>query len=46
MEKKYTLEEIISMFEKKISNKNFIDSVHKVKMMTTIEMLRKLKLEL
>ena len=46
MEKKYTLEEIILMFEKKISNKNFIDSVHKIKMMTTIEMLRKLKLEL
>tara|TARA_B100000242_G_C42864862_1_gene401421 strand:- start:298 stop:438 length:141 start_codon:yes stop_codon:yes gene_type:complete len=45
MEKKYTLEEVILMFEKKISNKNFIDSVHKIKMMTTIEMLRKLKLE-
>ena len=46
MEKKYTLEEVVLMFEKKISNKNFIDSVHKIKMMTTIEMLRKLKLEL
>ena len=46
MEKKYTLEEVILMFEKKISNKNFIDSVHKIKMMTTIEMLRKLKLEI
>ena len=46
MEKKYTLEEVILMFEKKISNKNFIDSVHKIKMITTIEMLRKLKLEL
>ena len=46
MEKRYTLEEVILMFEKKISNKNFIDSVHKIKMMTTIEMLRKLKLEL
>ena len=46
MEKKYTLEEVILMFEKKISNKNFIDSVHKIKMMTTIEMLRKLKMEL
>ena len=46
MEKKYTLEEVILMFEKKISNKNFIDSVHKIKMMTTIEMLNKLKLEL
>ena len=46
MEKKYTLEEVILMFEKKISNKNFIDSVHKIKMMTTIEMLRKLNLEL
>lgn len=45
MEKKFTLEEVILMFEKKISNKNFIDSVHKIKMMTTIEMLRKLKLE-
>ena len=45
MEKKYNLEEVILMFEKKISNKNFIDSVHKIKMMTTIEMLRKLKLE-
>ena len=46
MEKKYTLEEVILMFEKKISNKNFIDSVHKIKMMTTVEMLRKLKLDL
>ncbi len=46
MEKKYTLNEVILMFEKKISNKNFIDSVHKIKMMTTIEMLRKLNLEL
>ena len=46
MEKKYTLEEVILMFEKKISNNNFIDSVHKIKMMTTIEMLRKLKLEI
>ncbi len=46
MEKKYTLNEVILMFEKKISNKNFIDSVHKIKIMTTIEMLRKLKLEL
>ncbi len=46
MEKKYTLDEIILMFEKKISNKNFIDSVHKIKMMTTVEMLRKLKLDL
>ena len=46
MGKKYTLEEVILMFEKKISNKNFIDSVHKIKMMTTIEMLRKLELEL
>ena len=36
MEKKYTLEEVILMFEKKISNKNFIDSVHKIKMMTTV----------
>ncbi len=46
MKKKYTLEEVILIFEKKISNKNFIDSVHKIKMMTTIEMLRGLKLEL
>jgi len=46
MEKKYTLEEVILMFEKKISNKNFIDSVHKIKMMTTIEILRELKLKL
>ena len=46
MEKKFTLEEVILMFEKKISNNNFIDSVHKIKMMTTIEMLRKLKLEI
>ena len=46
MEKKYTIEEVILMFEKKISNKNFIDSVHKIKMMTTVEMLKKLKLEL
>ena len=46
MEKKYTLEEVILMFEKKISNKNFIDSVHKIKMMTTVEMIKKLKLEL
>ena len=46
MEKKYTLNEVILMFEKKISNKNFIDSVHKIKMMTTIEMLRKLNLEI
>ena len=46
MEKKYTLEEVILMFEKKISKNNFIDSVHKIKMMTTIEMLRKLNLEL
>ena len=46
MEKKYTLGEVILMFEKKISKKNFIDSVHKIKIMTTIEMLRKLKLEL
>ena len=36
MEKKYTLEEVILMFEKKISNKNFIDSVHKIKMMTEL----------
>ena len=46
MEKKYTIKEIILMFEKTISNKNFIDSVHKIKMMTTIEMLRKLNLEI
>ena len=46
MEKKYTLEEVILMFEQKILKKNFIDSVHKIKMMTTIEMLKKLKLEL
>ncbi len=46
MEKKYTLDEVILMFENKISNKNFIDSVHKIKMMTTVEMLRKLKLDL
>ena len=46
MEKKYTIKEIILMFEKRISNKNFIDSVHKIKMMTTIEMLRELNLEL
>lgn len=46
MEKKYTIKEIILMLEKRISNKNFIDSVHKIKMMTTIEMLRKLNLEL
>ncbi len=46
MEKKYTIKEIILMLEKRISNKNFIDSVHKIKMMTTIEMLRELNLEL
>ncbi len=46
MEKKYTLEEVILIFEKKISNQNYIDSVHKIKLMTTIEMLKKHKLEL
>ena len=46
MEKKYTLDEVILIFEKKITNQNYMDSVHKIKMMTTIEMLNKLKLEL
>ena len=46
MEKKYTLEEVILIFEKKISNQNYMDSVHKIKLMTTIEMLKNHKLEL
>ncbi len=46
MEKKYTLDEVILIFEKKISKQNYMDSVHKIKLMTTLEMLEKLKLEL
>ena len=40
---KLTLDQAISIFEKKISNSDYIDSVHKIKIMTTIEMLKKLK---
>ena len=46
MEKKYKLEEIILTFEKKITNQNYMDSVHKIKLMTTVEMLKKLNSEL
>ena len=46
MKKKYTLDEAIKIYEERISNGKYIDSVHKIKMMTTIEMLRGLKLEL
>tara|TARA_X000001036_G_C20412798_1_gene697784 strand:- start:642 stop:782 length:141 start_codon:yes stop_codon:yes gene_type:complete len=40
---KLTLDQAISIFEKKLSDSDFIDSVHKIKIMTTIEMLKKLK---
>ena len=40
MEKKYTLDEVILIFEKKITNQNYMDSVHKIKLMTTVEMLK------
>tara|TARA_B100000925_G_scaffold269408_1_gene231171 strand:- start:182 stop:322 length:141 start_codon:yes stop_codon:yes gene_type:complete len=46
MEKKYTLDEVILIFEKKISDQNYMDSVHKIKLMTTVEMLKKLNLEI
>ncbi len=46
MEKKYTLDEVILIFEKKITNQNYMDSVHKIKLMTTVEMLKKLNSEL
>tara|TARA_B100000989_G_scaffold240019_1_gene186905 strand:+ start:121 stop:264 length:144 start_codon:yes stop_codon:yes gene_type:complete len=45
MKKKYTLEEAIQIYEDRISNGRYIDSVHKIKMMTTIEMLKKLMFE-
>ena len=45
MKKKYTLDEAIKVYEDRISKGSYIDSVHKIKMMTTIEMLKKLKLE-
>ena len=41
-----TLKETISVFEKKISNFDYVDSVHKIKIMTTIEMLKKLRDEI
>ena len=41
-----TLEETISMFEKKILDSDYVDSVHKIKIMTTIEMLKKLRDEI
>ena len=37
------LDQVISIFEKKISSYDYTDSVHKIKIMTTIEMLKKLK---
>ena len=40
---KLTLDQAISIFEKKLSDSDFIDSVHKIKIMTTIGMLKKLK---
>ena len=40
---KLTLDQAISIFEKKLSDSDFIDSVHKIKIMTTIEMLKKLQ---
>jgi len=40
------LKQTISIFEKKISNSSYIDSVHKIKIMTTIEMLKKLEDEI
>ena len=43
---KLTLDQAISIFEKKLSDSDFIDSVHKIKIMTTIEMLKKLKDEI
>ena len=46
MKKKYTIEKFISIFENKISKKKYFDSVHKIKIMTSIEMLKKLNLEL
>ena len=45
MKKKYTLDEVIKVYEDRISNGRYIDSVHKIKMMTVIEMLKKLKFE-
>ena len=45
MKKKYTLDEAIKIYEERISSGKYIDSVHKIKMMTTIEMLKKLKFE-
>jgi len=46
MKEKHTLDDAISIFEKKILDEDYIDSVHKIKIMTTIEMLKKLKFEL
>ena len=43
---KLTLDQVISILKKKISSYDYIDSVHKIKIMTTIEMLKKLKDEI
>ncbi len=43
---KLTLDQAISIFEKKLSKSDYIDSVHKIKIMTTIEMLKKLRDEI
>jgi hypothetical protein len=43
---KLTLDKTILIFEKKLSNLDYVDSVHKIKIMTTVEMLKKLKDEI
>tara|TARA_B110000444_G_scaffold249372_1_gene274397 strand:+ start:1126 stop:1269 length:144 start_codon:yes stop_codon:yes gene_type:complete len=42
MKKELTLKEAISVFEKKISNGMYNDSVHKIKLMTARDMMIKL----
>ena len=46
MKKKYTIEEVISIFENKISKKKYFYSVHKIKIIKSIEIIKNLKLEL
>jgi|TARA_Y100000994_G_C15642047_1_gene421720 hypothetical protein len=46
MSNKLTLDKTILIFEKKLSNSDYVDSVHKIKIMTTVEMLKKLKDEI
>jgi len=40
--KNMTLKEAIEIFEKKLSTGDYIDSVHKIKLMTSKDMMKKL----